>query len=192
MSQRKVVSGMGQERAAVTALSMLSICVLLAACQQSASQRINPKNNVILSHKLRVGQPKPAAQATSCPATNFRDFLKKFASDKTIQFSYTLPLVAVTDYVDPAGGGGDSEATITKQVPREKYRDFTLKYERGAFHNVDSTGDVDSAPENVKIETKGPSYFVHYIYGMSEGNSWLFEPKDGCWFLSEDPEPPME
>ena len=192
MTQRKVEFKLGQERAFETTLSMLGICVLLAACQQPALQRVDPTTNVDLSHTLKVGKPKPAAQATSCPATNFRDFLKKFASDKTIQFSYMLPLVSVTEYVDPAGGGGDSEATITRRVPREKYRDFTLKYESQAFHNVDSTGDVDSAPENVKIEMKDSSYFVHYIHGMSEGNSWLFEPKDGCWFLSEDPEPPME
>ncbi len=190
MSTKNVVLGIIQERKIGMLLLTFSISLQLVACQQHASQ--SSTTNANLGHAAEAGQSTPLGKAASCPAKDFDAFLKKFASDKKIQLAYTLPLVSVVDYLESGGGGGDSEATKKTRIPREKYRDFTLKYENGAFHNVDPVGDVDSAPENVKIEMKGPNYYVHYIHGMSEGNSWLFEPKNGCWFLSKDPEPPPE
>ena len=43
---------------------------------------------------------------------------------------------------------------------------------------------LDIAKENDSVRV------VRYRYGMSEGNSYRFEDKGDCWYLSQDPEAP--
>ncbi len=121
-----------------------------------------------------------------CLGKDFPTFLRVFAADDHAREQYTMPVVFVTDWKNP---NETSEGTIKKPVPRQQYRDFSLKYINGAFHEINSAGDVDSAVEDVQIQQKGANYFVRYTYGMSEGNSWLFKARNHCWYLAEDPEP---
>lgn len=103
-----------------------------------------------------------------------------------------MPVVAVTDYVDPTGGGGDSDATTVLMIPRIEYRQFTLRYADGAFHHASSDGSIDPDTQQIKVENRGADYLVTYAYGMSEGNSWSFRSHGSCWYLSADPDAPTE
>lgn len=126
----------------------------------------------------------------SCPAKDFDGFLRAFASDENVRITHTVPVVSVADYRDP--DAVDGSEIIKTSVPRDRYRGFTLAFRDGAFHHMDSVGEMDPAPLTPKIDARKDGYFVSYAYGMSEGNSWRFEGKDGCWVLAEDPEPPLE
>ncbi len=134
--------------------------------------------------------PAVSSATAACPANTFNNFLEEFASNPQVREAHTAPSVAVVDYRDP--NALDDRSLITLQTPREEYRDFTLSHDVRGFHHVDSTGEVDPAPVDVQIQQRGADYYVRYIYGMSEGNSWLFTPKNGCWYLTRDPEPPTE
>lgn len=126
------------------------------------------------------------AFASKCPGKDFTSFLQAFASDERIRDRFTAPVVLVTDWrnVDEP-----SDGTKTVPVARADYRDFTLRFENGAFHDIAADGSIDPRPQEVKVVPQGNGYDVSYIYGMSEGNSWRFVAKEGCWILSADPEP---
>ncbi|MBP6749526.1 MAG: hypothetical protein KA144_07805 [Xanthomonadaceae bacterium] len=139
---------------------------------------------------VRSWDLRPAAPvaASACPNEDFDAFLKRFAADATVRRTFTAPVVEVGElYTDDQG----NDASRTVYVPADAYRDFDMVYRDGAFHHEDAKGAVDSAALPVKIESPSANVrVVRFDYGMSEGNSYRFETRGGCWTLTGDPEPP--
>lgn len=133
--------------------------------------------------------PLPAAEAAAptCPSTDFDAFLKAFASDEKTERAFTAPLVEVAEL----GGGEDGTDTVQMYAAGGDYAGFNVAWRGNAFHFVGVDGAVDPAPLDLKVEAKGDGLReVRYAYGMSEGNSYRFEQRNGCWALTGDPEPP--
>ena len=170
-----------------SAVALLAIGALIGCSHphDGAGNTTSPKTT---GPKIAIAVPAISV----CPAKDFSSFLKAFAADKHLREQFTMPMVAVVDYVDPAGGGGDSDETKVIKVPRSEYRQFTLRYVNGGFHHASSDETIDPDVLDVEIKKKGTDYLVAYTYGMSEGNSWLFRYHDQCWYLAEDPEAPTE
>ena len=123
----------------------------------------------------------------ACPSRDFDTFLKAFASDDRIERAFTAPLVKVAElYSDDVG-----DHVRMVYMTDAGYDDFNVNHSGNAFHFVDSEGKVDTSPLALEIsqESKAISA-VRYRYGMSEGNSYVFENKNDCWYLTEDPEAP--
>lgn len=128
----------------------------------------------------------PAA-APACPSPEFDAFLKAFATDAQIRRAFTAPVVKVAEL----GGGEDGGETVPVYVDGAHYAGFNVVHDGKAFHFVDGEGATDPAALPLEIQARGAdAREVRYRYGMSEGNSYRFERKDGCWRLTEDPEPP--
>lgn len=127
----------------------------------------------------------PVVESPPCPAQTFEEFLQAFAADDQVRDRFTAAEVLVTDWRDP---NETQEGTEVTAVAKADYRNFTIRYQNGAFHDVAPDGTVDPEPTDVEIVRSGDSYLVSYVYGLSEGNSWRFDPKDACWHLAEDPE----
>lgn len=139
---------------------------------------------------VRAWDLRPAAPvaASACPTEDFDAFLKRFASDPAARRAFTAPVVEVGElYID--ADGNDSARTV--YMSADAYRDFDMVYRDGAFHHEDAKGAVDAAALPVKIESPSANVrLVRFDYGMSEGNSYRFETRGGCWTLTGDPEPP--
>jgi hypothetical protein len=133
-------------------------------------------------------QPAPPAEVPpACPSTNFDAFLKVFASDDAVRTAFTAPLVKVAEL--HSDDQGDHERMV--YVARDKYAGFNVGFSDGAFHFVDSTGQVDRKPLQLKIARESDdARFVRYDYNVSEGNSYRFRLVDNCWSLTQDPEMP--
>jgi hypothetical protein len=123
----------------------------------------------------------------ACPSQKFEDFLKRFAGDGSVQAAFTLPLIKVEELVDDEEKGYSMRSVYFNKAD---YRDFNLAYLEDGFHAV-FNGDI--GPKLIPVEIKqenADSYFVKFVYGMSEGNSYRFQKNAGCWYLGEDPEAP--
>lgn len=141
----------------------------------------------LMARSLDVQAPPPAAAATACPAQDFAQFLQRFAADTALQPRFTAPLVKVMEL--RSDGDGDQEQPV--YVRGQDYRDFALRYQGGAFHFVGRDGRVDATPLPVRItQPDARTRLVRYDMNLSEGNSFLFQQRNGCWYLSEDPEAP--
>ncbi|WP_057917827.1 hypothetical protein [Lysobacter antibioticus] len=179
---------------------IVPLTVALAAC--GASQSDSPFKELEGASQNAVAAAPPvgatatastpaaaapaATAAAACPAQGFDDFLKAYAGDAQTKTRFTLPTVKVVDLVDV----GEDTQQRTEQVPGKDYTGFNLAYRDDGFHVVDSAGAVDPKPVAVEVKAEAAeAYFVRYQYGMSEGNSYRFVRRDGCWFLAEDPEP---
>lgn len=131
--------------------------------------------------------PLAAATAASCPSQDFDAFLKAFASDAKTERAFTAPLVKVAEL----GGGEDGTDTVLVYEDGARYEDFNVAYAGDAFHYVDADGVQDKSPLKLEVKAQGRDVrAVSYQYGMSEGNSYTFERRNGCWVLTQDPEPP--
>jgi hypothetical protein len=131
--------------------------------------------------------PAAEAAAPACPSTDFDAFLKAFASDEKIERAFTAPLVKVADL----GAGIDGTDSVLRYDAGSDYAGFNVVWRDGAYHFAGPDGSVDKAPLELQVEPQGDAArIVRYGYGMSEGNSYRFEQRDGCWRLTEDPEPP--
>ena len=130
----------------------------------------------------------PAAEAApACPSSDFDAFLKAFASDEKVERAFTAPLVKVAEL----GGGVDGTDSVLLYAASGDYAGFNVVWRDGAFHFAGPDGKADSAPLELQVEPQGDAVrIVRYGYGMSEGNSYRFEQRNGCWALTEDPEPP--
>lgn len=127
------------------------------------------------------------AGGMACPSGDFDAFLQDFAADEKIERAFTAPLVKVAEL----GGGEDGDDTVLVYEPGTKYDGFNVAYADKSFHYVDAEGVKDASALTLKVEPQGENVRnVRYLYGMSEGNSYRFERKDGCWYLTQDPEPP--
>lgn len=167
----------------------LALLYSLSGCSQAQKAEAQFPTPSPPSGAISRKEPDASDADTStsrCPASDFASFLRAFASDERVRDRFTASVVLVTDWrnVDEP-----SEGTEVTPVAKADYRDFTLRFQNGAFHNVAADGSVDPQPQDVKIVQDGSGYDVSYLYGMSEGNSWRFAAKDGCWVLSADPEP---
>ena len=154
--------------------------VCLAGCGNAPATAVSAETATVAPLASQV-EPTPA-----CPARDFEGFLRAFASDDDARRQFTMPRVLVTDWknVDETQQG-----KVVESVARDSYAGFNLRHMNDGFHDVGPDGDVSPNPSKLEIEKRGEDYFVAYSYNLSEGNSWLFEAKDGCWFLAEDPEP---
>lgn len=131
----------------------------------------------------------PAAEgnAPACPSGDFDAFLKAFASDEKIERAFTAPLVKVAEL---GGGEAGMDEVVLYDIGND-YDGFNVVFRNGAFHYAMPDGEVDATPLDLKVEAKGDGVReVRYAYGMSEGNSYRFEQRNGCWALTGDPEPP--
>lgn len=134
----------------------------------------------------------PAAKATAttapaCPSRDFDTFLKAFSSDDKIERTFTTPVVKVAELYSDDSGDHSRMVYIDGSV----YDDFNVDYAGNAYHFVNSEGKVDASPLEIDIAPESNTVrVVRYRYGMSEGNSYRFEDKGDCWYLSQDPEAP--
>lgn len=135
------------------------------------------------------GKPRVAESTPSCPAADFAGFLRAFASDNRVRQAHTAPVVKVTEWVD---AGVLDPVEETTSVPKEKYRGFSLEFANGAYYHLDINGKRYGDPVQVSVSTSGTNVEVRYIFGMSEGNSWVFARRLNCWQLVSDPEPTWE
>lgn len=150
--------------------SFLALALLASACKPASTA---------------ATETRPASE--SCPSQDFYTFFKAFASDKTVQRAFTASPVKVEEL--RSNDMGDHVQTV--HVAAADYKGFNVRYKDGAYHFVDYRGEVDSSPLRLSISSEGAGKrFVRYLYGMSEGNSYRFERKSDCWYLTEDPEPP--
>ena len=122
-----------------------------------------------------------------CPSQKFEDFLKIFASDKAVQTAFTLPLVKVEELFDENEKGLSMRSVYFNNAD---YKDFNLAYGKDGYHVVfNNEVGAKSIPVDIKPETPD-TFFVKFLYGVSEGNSYRFKNQGGCWQLAEDPEAP--
>ncbi len=126
--------------------------------------------------------------AAQCPSQDFDGFLRDFATDPSVQRSFTAPLVRVAELEDR---GDDGYSTRMVYQTADTYRNFNLKFASGDFHFVDSVGQMDPKPLRIDVKTEADgSRLLSYTYNLSEGNSYRFRKAGNCWLLTQDPEPP--
>ncbi len=132
-------------------------------------------------------EPVAKVAATACPSRDFDAFLKAFSSDDNIERAFTAPVVKVAElYSDDSG-----DHTRMVYVDGRAYDDFNVDYAGNSYHFVNSEGKVDASALTLDIAKENDTVrTVRYRYGMSEGNSYRFEDKGDCWYLSQDPEAP--
>lgn len=131
-----------------------------------------------------VGLDAPAAAA--CPSRDFDQFLTRFAADPALARQFTAPLVKVIELRSDE----DGDVPQPVYVLGSAYRGFNVRYRDGAYHFV-YEGQPDKQPLKLNVSKQGANArLVAYRLNMSEGNSYRFEDKGGCWNLTEDPEPP--
>lgn len=133
--------------------------------------------------------PRGGVSVPSCPAEDFAGFLRAFASDERVRTARTAAAVSVTDWVD---AGVLDPVERTTSVPKEEYQGFSLEFADGAYYHLDTDGNRYGDPVQVSISPRGPDVEVRYLFGMSEGNSWIFARRLDCWELVSDPEPTWE
>lgn len=165
-------------------LSIFSMLTLLVACSCSSGTPPAPSPR----RATPASAPTPTPAIAPCPATDFPHFLQAFASDERVRAAYTAPLVQVTDWVDV---DETERGTATASVPREKYRDFHLRYRDGAYVHVERDEAPEPIPVAPRLTARADGYRVEYIFNMSEGNSWLFARTRDCWQLVADPDPSL-
>jgi hypothetical protein len=123
--------------------------------------------------------------ATACPSEKFEEFLKTFSTDKSVQKAFTTPLLKVEELY-----GADLETRLT-YVKQSDYEDYDLAYAKDGYHVIDGSEKMDPKPVDVQVIQEAPdTYYVKYLYGSSEGNSYRFKKPSGCWHLAEDPDAP--
>ena len=131
--------------------------------------------------------PLVSATMAACPSQDFDAFLKAFATDAETERAFIAPLVKVAEL----GGGENGDDTVMVYENGTAYDDFNVVYAGNSFHYVDSEGAQDKSSLKLEIQAQGDDVRrVSYQYGMSEGNSYTFERRNGCWALTQDPEPP--
>ncbi|HET6431806.1 hypothetical protein [Dyella sp.] len=133
----------------------------------------------------QVAPVEQAAAAARCPSTQFMPFLQAFAAQPALRRAFTVPLVHAKVLVSD----GEGDRTETVYVRGERPDVFDVSYGDGAFHHVGIDG-VDPAP--LALQVKQPSAQqrdVSYLYGSSEGRSFRFTLRDGCWYLTGNPQP---
>ncbi|HEX5306565.1 MAG TPA: hypothetical protein VFW82_10810 [Dyella sp.] len=129
-----------------------------------------------------VDQAVPAA---SCPSTQFMPFLQAFAAQPSLRRAFTVPLVRAKVLVSD----GEGDRTEMVYVPGERPDVFDVSYRDGAFHHVGIDG-VDPAPLALQVEQPSAQLRdVSYLYGSSEGRGFRFTLREGCWYLTGNPQP---
>jgi hypothetical protein len=160
---------------------------ILSGCQ-ARKDTAETTNAVVAdaSHGSMSKITNTSSPSLSCPGKDFATFLQTFAADDQVRDQFTAPEVLVTDWRDV---NETQEGTQVTAVAKSAYSGFTLRYRDGVFHDISPDGAIDPNPVKVEVSEQGAEYSVSYQYNLGEGNSWRFKPKDGCWYLAEDPEP---
>lgn len=156
----------------------LLIITAAAAAVGCAAGEPSPRN----SQQARV---KPAA---ACPSADFVGFPEAFASSDATRAAHTARFVSVTDWVD---ADETERGTAIERVPRERYRDFRLRYRDGGYVHDQHDDSSEPIPVQPRVTPVSSGYRVEYIFNMSEGNSWTFAAVNGCWQLVADPDPSL-
>ncbi|WP_431635325.1 hypothetical protein ACQVBX_16015 [Dyella sp. KULCS107] len=126
-----------------------------------------------------------AVPAPSCPSTQFMPFLQAFAAQPSLRRAFTVPLVRAKVLVSD----GEGDRTEMVYVPGEQPDVFDVSYRDGAFHHVGIDG-VDPAPLVLQVERPSAQLRdVSYLYGSSEGRGFRFTLREGCWYLTGNPQP---
>lgn len=122
--------------------------------------------------------------AIACPAADFERFLVAYASDDATRRAYSAALVRARVLV--SDGDGDRIASV--YVPGSEPTVFDVTHRDGAFHHVGVDG-VDPAPLGLTVSATGDSAReVSYRYGSSEGRTFAFRWRQGCWYLTGNPQ----
>ncbi|WP_347254280.1 hypothetical protein [Leminorella grimontii] len=174
------------------------VCVMNFAHKESGSiMRVGAEgdytrwNNEAEKSAFTVGfwetQSVPTAPSAACPTTGFSDFLIQYANNDAAKKSFTDPLVKV---IEP-DAKSEEFGTVDVYMAGTAYAGFNLRHQKDGFHVVDYQGSVDPMPTDVDIDTSENNVrIVSYRYGMSEGNAYRFELRDGCWHMTESPYEP--
>ena len=134
--------------------------------------------------ELEAVQP---TDGRACPSADFATFLEAFAADPTVRAAWTAPFVRVALRYEL----GEDSVSVDGAMRAADFTGFPVVHQAEAFHFVTAGGAVDLAPLPLDIvEESDGVRRVSFSYGSSEGNSVRFVRADGCWLLSEDPEPP--
>jgi hypothetical protein len=139
--------------------------------------------------KLIASQQAPVddapTAAPTCPGTDFATFLPAFAAQGAVRQAFTAPLVRANLLISD----GDGDRTETAYVRSNRPDVFDVVYRDGAFHHVGVDG-ID--PAALPLDIRQPSADVRdvsYVYGSSEGRGFRFTRRDGCWYLTGNPQP---
>ena len=164
-------------------LLLAAFAAIVTGCAPAASTSSSAQAGL-------AGAPTASsAPGPTCPADNFEGFLRAFASDARVRDAFTAPAVTVTDWVDASV---ENPVEQTAQVPAARYSGFTLNFHAGGYYHLDADGNRYGDPVEVVTRPHGSGYEVRYVFGMSEGNSWLFKPDGDCWRLWADHESTWE
>ncbi len=122
--------------------------------------------------------------APTCPGTDFATFLPAFAAQGGMRRAFTASLVHANVLISD----GDGDRTETVYVRGNRPDVFAVVYRDGAFHHVGIDG-IDPAPLPLHISQPSADVReVSYLYGSSEGRSFRFTLRDGCWYLTGNPQ----
>ncbi|MGN6383975.1 MAG: hypothetical protein ACTHMK_15335 [Dyella sp.] len=144
-----------------------------------------PGAGVRVAGTEQVTPTDQAAPAVSCPSTEFMPFLRAFAAQPSLRRAFTVPLVRAKVLVSD----GEGDRTEMVYVPGEQPDVFDVSYRDGAFHHVGIDG-VDPAPLVLQVERPSAQLRdVSYLYGSSEGRGFRFTLREGCWYLTGNPQP---
>lgn len=116
-------------------LSVLSSCQAQTSVSETTLRVTNSPRGAVQAKPSKVMHA-----ALVCPGKNFASFLQAFAADDQVRDRFTAPEVLVTDWRNP---NETQEGTQVTQVKKNEYRDFTLRFKQGAFHNIDADGSMD-------------------------------------------------
>lgn len=129
-----------------------------------------------------------AAQAsTSCPSSDFEEFLKVFANDQHLQARYIAPQVKTTN-VDLDVG----EDYVSRMVSRDEFlarREFEITYRDGEFHPSDAAPSIEPSalPYRVRLQEMPDGSYLAGVPESVEGYDFRFEWRNDCWLLTEGP-----
>lgn len=174
----------------------LGLCALVAACGREpavasapvAAPAATAATNAAAAPATSAAPATPAAPAAgACPASDFPGFLKAFAAQAQTRQAFTADQVWVKEFADE-----DDYQIRRVAIDKSRYNGFNLTHRGDGYHVVDSGGQADPAPVKLDITPQaGGAYLVYYDYGVSEGRSFLFASRQGCWYLSEEPTDPV-
>lgn len=162
-------------------MQAMALALVLTGCAAASSSA-----DTATTQKVDAAQPQASATPT-CPATDFEGFLKAFAADPAVRDAFTAEQVNTFAFDGP---DTESLEPIVRRVDRSQYRGFNLALQPDGFHVADSAGAIDPVPVEVSIAPiEHGGYSASYEYGMSEGNSYRFEAREGCWQLVGETDP---
>lgn len=176
------------QRNCIRLLVALSAALIAVACQSASGGGV--------PHATRQA---PDAAVESCPSQDFAQFLKLFADpDRAdLRQRYTaMPLEreGVTEHLIQGSGPEAPPMSIIAVHDQDRQRYFKFRYiaRLDDYRNIraDGTGlqkAINDTPREhkfpMRIETENPDERL-VVFGMeTEVDTFLFERREGCWYL---------